>query len=271
MLNRLQTLLEGIEDPALKRLVLDRLQDNDFRRVFSRAPAAKTIHHAFLGGLLEHSLSVMELASRVADQYSDLDRDLLLAGAFLHDVGKVRELGCDAAFEYTDEGRLLGHIVMGAMMIGQWAKGYPELSEETLLKLTHMILSHHGSYEFGSPKRPKFIEALILHYLDELDSKVQTFKEIAGRDQGNRWSAFQRVFDRYLFLGNKDTVEVDRDKAPGKVTMDPGGPSGDEPLRHRALAEQLEPARQNTSGQARDKNGKQMTLVRDKSETGQEN
>ncbi|MBW1809934.1 MAG: HD domain-containing protein [Deltaproteobacteria bacterium] len=239
MLSKLQALLESISDKSLRALVVDRLQDDSFREKFASAPAAKTIHHAYLGGLLEHTLNVVELADRVAALYGELDRDLLLAGGFLHDIGKIRELGCERSFEYTDAGRLLGHIVIGAMMLTDWAQAYPELSEDSLMKLTHMILSHHGSYEFGSPKRPKFTEAMVLNYLDELDSKVQTFKEIAQRDQGNRWSSFQRLFDRYLFLGQPpDSGSPATDKTgPDKKTKKQ---RPDKPLTHRAFAEQLD-------------------------------
>jgi len=204
MLKRLRSLLESIKDDQLRGLVLGCLDDDEFRESFAKAPAAKTIHHAYLGGLLEHTLAVCELADRTARLYPHVDRDLLLAGAFFHDVGKIRELGSDRSFDYTDEGRLLGHIVMGAMMLTDLVEAHPGLEEETALKLTHMILSHHGSYEFGSPKRPKFAEALILNYLDELDSKIQTFKEIAERDTGGKWSTFQRLFDRYIYLGRKE-------------------------------------------------------------------
>jgi 3'-5' exoribonuclease len=204
MLQRLRGLLESIKNDPLRGLLLGCLDDDEFRESFAKAPAAKTIHHAYLGGLLEHTLAVCELADRVAKLYPHVDRDLLLAGAFFHDVGKVRELGSDRSFDYTDEGRLLGHIVMGAMMFTDLAEAHNGLDEETALKLTHMILSHHGSYEFGSPKRPKFTEALILNYLDELDSKIQTFKEIADSDPGGKWSAFQRLFDRYIYLGRKE-------------------------------------------------------------------
>jgi 3'-5' exoribonuclease len=241
MLARLQALLESISDESIRSLVVDRLQDESFREKFANAPAAKTIHHAYLGGLLEHTLTVVELADRVASLYGELDRDILLAGSFLHDVGKIRELGCERSFEYTDAGRLMGHIVIGAMMLTEWAQAYPELEQETVMKLTHMILSHHGSYEFGSPKRPKFTEAMVLNYLDELDSKVQTFKEIAQRDQGNRWSSFQRLFDRYLFLGQPADSKPDETdkKAPEKKTQKKR-PSN--PLTHRAFAEQLSEA-----------------------------
>lgn len=204
MLQHLRSLMESIKDDRLRGLVLGCLDDDDFRESFAKAPAAKTIHHAYLGGLLEHTLAVSELADRVAKLYPHIDRDLLLAGAFFHDAGKIRELGSDRSFDYTDEGRLLGHIVMGAMMFTDLVEAHSGLDEETALKLTHMILSHHGSYEFGSPKRPKFTEALILNYLDELDSKIQTFKEIAEHDPGGKWSSFQRLFDRYIYLGRKE-------------------------------------------------------------------
>lgn len=204
MLERMRSLMETIQDPKIRGLVLACLDDDNFRESFAKAPAAKTIHHAYLGGLLEHTLAVCELADRVGKLYPHVDRDLLLAGAFFHDMGKVRELGSERSFEYTDEGRLLGHIVMGAQMFTDLAEAQPGLPEETALKLTHMILSHHGSYEFGSPKRPKFTEALILNYLDELDSKVQTFKEIADHDPGGKWSAYQRLFDRYIYLGHEE-------------------------------------------------------------------
>lgn len=211
MLERLRGLMESIQDPQIRGLVSGCLDDDGFCESFSRAPAAKTIHHAYLGGLLEHTLAVCELADRVARLYPHVDRDLLLAGSFFHDVGKIRELGSDRSFDYTDEGRLLGHIVMGAMMFTDLAEAHPGLPGETALKLTHMILSHHGSYEFGSPKRPKFTEALILNYLDELDSKIQTFKEITGRDPGGRWSSYQRLFDRYIYLGRQEKPDAGPD------------------------------------------------------------
>jgi len=206
MLGTLQALVDTIGDAPLRDLIRGCLADDTFRERFVRSPAAKTIHHAYLGGLLEHTLTVMELADRVAAVYPGLSRDLLLAGAFFHDIGKTRELGHERSFEYSDEGRLIGHIVMGANMFSDWAEQHPDLPEETVLKLTHMILSHHGTYEFGSPKRPKFAEALVLNYIDEMDSKVQTLKEISGRETGQKWSSFQKLFDRYLYLGESEST-----------------------------------------------------------------
>jgi 3'-5' exoribonuclease len=201
MLARVRELLQGIREAALRKFCLACLDDERFRERFARAPAAKNIHHAFLGGLLEHTLSVMELCDRLCPLYPELDRDLLLAGAFFHDAGKVRELGRDRSFEYTDEGRLLGHIVVGAQMLADWNRDFALLSPEQLLSLQHMVVAHHGSTEFGSPKLPMFAEALALNYLDDLDSKLESFREIAEREGGQRWSSFQKPLDRYLFLG----------------------------------------------------------------------
>jgi 3'-5' exoribonuclease len=237
MLDRLKELLGTIDNRPLRDMLMTRLDNEEFRQQLERTPAAKTIHHAFLGGLLEHTLSVVELAERTATIYTDLDRDLLLAGAFLHDVGKIHELGSQTSFEYTDAGRLLGHIYIGAAMVQEWVAVQPGLDEETALKLVHMILSHHGSYEFGSPRRPKFVEALVLNYLDELDSKVESFREIAAREKGQRWSSFQRVFDRYLYLG-EPKAEQNEHKDPDDI-IEPKSPRRDTPLKHNPFETQL--------------------------------
>jgi 3'-5' exoribonuclease len=207
MVTQLKNLLQGIQKEDLRAFALSFFEDNSVRECFIHSPAAKTIHHAYLGGLLEHTLSVMELSQRIVLLYPMLDKDLLLVGAFLHDIGKIKELGRDRSFEYTDEGRLLGHIVLGATMISDQAKRFPQMSEESVMKLMHMILSHHGSYEFGSPKQPMFAEALVLNYLDDLDSKLEAFKEIAAREGGQRWSSFQKPLDRYLYLGDSSSEE----------------------------------------------------------------
>jgi 3'-5' exoribonuclease len=203
MINRVRALLESLTNEDLRTLLLSHLDDPAFQESFVLSPAAKTIHHAYLGGLLEHSLMVMELADRICQLYPALDRDLLIAGAMLHDLGKTRELEYERSFDYTDEGRLIGHLVGGAMMFKKWAEEQGRLPEELTLKLTHMILAHHGSYEFGSPKRPKFAEAMVLNYLDELDSKLQAMAAISQREAGQRWTSYQKFFDRYIFLGTQ--------------------------------------------------------------------
>jgi 3'-5' exoribonuclease len=231
MLSRLQELLAGISAAPLRELLLSRFQDADFRARLSRAPAAKSIHHAYVGGLLEHTLSVVELAERVAALYPDLDRDLLLAGAFVHDLGKLEELGAGQGFDYTDEGRLVGHLVLGAISLRGWAAQRPDLPPETLLKLEHIVLSHHGEKEFGSPVLPQFTEALVIHQLDLLDSKVQSFREVGQREHGQRWSSFQRQLDRYLLLGGPGPVD---EAAPGERAPEPAAEPEPEPREPRS-------------------------------------
>lgn len=252
MLARVTDLLDSIEDQQLRRFVRGLLADDDFTKRFSRAPAAKSIHHAYLGGLLEHTLAVMELCVQVAAAYPGLDRDLLLAGAFLHDVGKISELSSAVGFDYTDEGRLVGHLVLGVEMLRDWARQQPALPAETVIKLEHMILAHHGSFEFGSPRRPKTQEALVLHYLDELDAKLQAFRQVARRETNKRWSTYQRLFDRYLLLGKPQLAEPAA--AAGGRPESPARKRSGDGLRQPVMAESLSQLRQQT-GEPR-----QMTL-----------
>ena len=190
------------------RLVECFLIDDDFVRKFTAAPAGIKNHHAYQGGLLEHVVSLLNVADRITDLYPEVDRDLLLTGIFLHDVGKVDELSYDHAFGYTDEGQLVGHLVMGVEMLSEKAEKCAELTGEAfppelLLRLKHMIVSHHGTHEFGSPKLPMTLEAIALHYLDNLDAKIHTFgREI--RDDPSKessWTPFQQSLGRRLFKG----------------------------------------------------------------------
>jgi len=179
-------------------------------------PYLRTLtHHAVIGGLLEHTLSVAALCRVIADRYIALDaepggerfrvdRDLLLAGALLHDVGKTRELSWTKSFDYTDEGQLIGHIVLGAEMVTRRAQDIEGFPAEKLSLLRHMILSHHGQYEWGSPKRPKTMEAMILHYADDLDGKVNMISEFTGDEGGepeSRWTPYHRTLGRHLYRG----------------------------------------------------------------------
>jgi len=172
MAAELTSLVAGLADPALRQLMLAFLEDHDFMAGYTRAPAAKTMHHVYLGGLLEHSLSVAVLADDISRRYPDLNRDLLVVGALLHDVGKVAELRYQRSFEYTDAGKLLGHIVIGVEMVEEKLRSTQDFPLELAIHLKHLLLSHHGQYEYGSPKRPKTMEAVILNFLDDLDSKI---------------------------------------------------------------------------------------------------
>lgn len=205
---RLRELLFGLSNPHLRALVECFLMDEEFLGKFTSAPAGIKNHHAYHGGLLEHVVTLLNVADRIADIYPDVDRDLLMTGIFLHDVGKVDELSYDRAFAYTDEGQLVGHLVMGVEMLRAKVEQTSDLTgepfpPELLLRLKHMIVSHHGTHEFGSPKVPMTLEAVTLHYLDNLDAKIHACtREI--RDDPSRessWTPFQQNLGRRLFKG----------------------------------------------------------------------
>jgi 3'-5' exoribonuclease len=208
LLNRLRGTLLKLANPHLRALAECFFMDEEFVRGFCRAPAGVRNHHAYVGGLLEHVVTLLDAADRLAGLYPELDRDLLLAGVFLHDVGKVRELSYDRAFAYTDEGQLIGHLVIGVEMLNEKAARVPDLTgepfpKELLLRLKHMIVSHHGSYEFGSPKLPMTPEAIALHQLDNFDAKVHSFtRDIReDRNQASSWTPFNQALQRRLFKG----------------------------------------------------------------------
>lgn len=205
---RLAELLRGMRDPHLRNLAECFLLDDDFMSRFSRAPAGVKNHHAYTGGLLEHVVNLMEVVSRVVDRYPAVNPDLLLMGAFLHDSGKIRELSYDRGFAYTDEGQLLGHVIIAITLIDEKVAeaerlaGEP-IAQELVLRLKHMIVSHHGEYEFGSPKLPMTLEAIALHHLDNLDAKLHNFEQ-QMRDDPNAdspWTLFNHQLGRKLFKG----------------------------------------------------------------------
>jgi 3'-5' exoribonuclease len=216
LLARLREVLLGMGNPHLRALVECFLIDDEFLRKFTLAPAGIRNHHAYQGGLLEHVVTLLNVADRIAGFYPELDRDLLLTGIFLHDIGKVDELSYERAFAYTDEGQLVGHLVMGVAMLDAKVARCAELlgepiPRELLLRLKHMIVSHHGSYEYGSPKLPMTLEAIALNLLDNLDAKIHAFsREI--RDDPSRdatWTPFQQSLGRRLFKGNPHHEEGD--------------------------------------------------------------
>ena len=204
MVEELSAVVAAMQEPALKTLMEKFLADADFMAAYSRAPAAKAMHHVYLGGLLEHSLAVARLAEDICSRYPDLNRDLLMTGALLHDVGKVAELRYQRAFEYTDAGKLLGHIVIGVEMVDQKIRDIEDFPETLSIHLKHLLLSHHGQYEYGSPKRPKTIEAVILNFLDDLDSKINGVRTHIDRepDSDSSWTRYHRHYDRYFYKGD---------------------------------------------------------------------
>jgi 3'-5' exoribonuclease len=205
---RLRSVLMKLSNPHLRALAECFFMDQEFVQAFCRVPAGIRNHHAYLGGLLEHVVTLLDAADRIAPVYPDLDRDLLAMGIFLHDIGKVRELTYDRAFAYTDEGQLIGHLIIGVEMLNDKVRHVSDLTGEAfptelLLRLKHMILSHHGSYEFGSPKLPMTPEAIALVHLDNLDAKVHSFTRDIREDknQASAWTPFNQSLQRRLFKG----------------------------------------------------------------------
>ncbi len=194
--------VESFTEPHLKLLLTTLLSDAALAQAYREAPAARQLHHAWLGGLLEHVVSLLKLADRIAPHYPVLHRDLLLTGVVLHDIGKVQELAWDAGFEYTVEGTLLGHIQMGIARVDKTIDSLPGFPPRLKVLVEHMILSHHGKLEFGSPKLPMIPEALVLNFVDDLDAKMQAIasefeksaREGRAADEltGKVWSLDQR-------------------------------------------------------------------------------
>jgi 3'-5' exoribonuclease len=183
MFAELRGIVASMENPHLRGLLELILDDEDVARRFTKAPAAKFIHHAYLGGLLEHVLSLCGMCRLAAQHYTSVDLDLLLAGAILHDIGKIYELNYERSFGYTSEGQLLGHIAIGIRLIEERLARLPEFPPRLRTLLEHIVLSHHGSLEFGSPKLPMFPEALLLHYLDDLDAKMECMRALVDNDR----------------------------------------------------------------------------------------
>lgn len=194
----LTELISRVSNPYLRKLLDSFFKDADFLRLFASHSAAKSIHHGFIGGLLEHTLSVASLCENAAAHYSYLNHDLLVTGAILHDIGKTRELSPFPANEYTDMGQLLGHIIIGAQMTAEHIAaidGFPQrLSDE----LIHLILSHHGELEYGSPKKPAIMEALVLSFMDNMDAKVETMYETIRTKapiNADGWLGYNKLLD----------------------------------------------------------------------------
>ncbi len=197
MYSELKALIESVQNPSYKALLKAFfVEDEDFVKRFKKSSAAKSVHHGFVGGLLEHTLSVTKMCDYYSKAYPFLKRDLLLTAAMCHDIGKIYELSAFPENDYTDEGNLLGHIVMGSNMVGKKAAKVEGFSKSDLLQLQHCILAHHGKLEFGSPKTPALVEALALSYADDTDAKMETFKEILENNSGNPgWFGFQKFLD----------------------------------------------------------------------------
>ncbi len=202
MADELHGTIRKVRNPFLRRLLETVFRDPEIWEAYRNAPAAKMMHHAYRGGLLEHSLSLARLVQLVAKNYPFLDQDLLLCGALLHDLGKAWELRADAGFDYSDEGRLVGHILIGVETLQRKIDGIPEFPASLAMRLKHLVLSHHGEMEFGSPKHPMTLEAICLHELDDLDAKLWGIHDFLQKEAGpgKRWTTFHRVHQRYFHI-----------------------------------------------------------------------
>lgn len=215
MFRRLKELMAEVERPALRALLEAMWADEPLVAALKRAPAAEKLHHAYLGGLLEHTLSVAEAARLMAGHYTDLDKDLLLVGVLWHDLGKTRELAYQQSFGYTDAGKLVGHISLGVLMLEEKiaavrAAGV-EFPDDLANVVRHLVLAHHGTHEFGSPKLPMTAEAFAIHHLDNLDAKLHAFfRDVkADGDPARRWTGFNKMFGGSLFKGLDEPAEED--------------------------------------------------------------
>jgi 3'-5' exoribonuclease len=216
MFAELLSIIESIQNSDLKALLQLIFNDERLATLYRRAPAAKSIHHAYLGGLIEHVLSLCALCRTVAAHYHDVDLDLLLTAAILHDIGKVEELKFERSFGYTTPGQLLGHIVIGVQMIADKLRMLPDFPTKLRMLLEHMILSHHGELEFGSPKVPVFLEALLFHHLDNLDSKVEAMRCALARDK-----QVEGEFTNWIPALERSVLKKDRFLNPQQATTSP--------------------------------------------------
>ena len=205
LLEKFKQKCSSIENRYLKILLDSLTGDVDLMEKLKVAPAGKLWHHCYIGGLLEHTLRVVSLCELAAQNYDLIDRDLLVSGALLHDIGKISEYSISGFIDYTDEGRLVGHIVLGYQIIAWHIQKIDGFPKELSLRLRHLILSHQGKLECASPVVPQTIEAIVLHYADELDSKTDAFTRIINKSKslGKKWSEWVNLIDRYIYIGNE--------------------------------------------------------------------
>ncbi|MCX7019973.1 MAG: HD domain-containing protein [bacterium] len=218
-----RSIIERLQDADLKRLVSAIFSNSEFMQRFRRAPGATTMHHAYIRGLYEHTISVVNNALKIAENYPEANQSILIAAALLHDIGKVVEYNYEKKITHSDVGRLLGHIAIGYGMVELECAHLADFPTAKKVILQHIMLSHHGMMEYGSPKRPKTLEALILHHADDLDAKIGNYLDFAAATQRNgiRWE-FNKMFDRYMFSGgdNVEGADLMEQISRGFVTQD---------------------------------------------------
>jgi 3'-5' exoribonuclease len=214
MFEQIRALSAQVRDPCVRALLFAFLDDRELVPAFLKAPAAKSIHHAFPGGLCEHTLSVLQLGWRICDHYPRLDRDLITAGCLLHDFGKSREISPEPGFEYTDEGKLVGHLILVCQLIREKASRIAGFPRELEWKITHLVAAHHGRHEYGSPKEPATLEAMVVHALDELDTRMSSFAQLFAAAQGP-WTDRKNLYGRQLLVARAPAEDGRRFCGPG--------------------------------------------------------
>jgi 3'-5' exoribonuclease len=239
--------ISTFQNPHLKALVESFMADPEIAEAYRNAPAAKSLHHAYIGGLLDHVVSLFRSCDLLCRNYPQINRDLLLAGAFFHDIGKIHELTYHRTFSYSTRGQLLGHMIIELEMLQAKLAGLPDFPPELKTLVEHLIISHHGEYEFGSPKLPMFAEALMLHYLDDLDSKLESmrahFERDGGQDSG--WTGYNASLGRPL-LNSKKFLEIKPAAVVAVVSSQP--PSDGDTNAHPVLPGlELKPAKDETA------------------------
>jgi 3'-5' exoribonuclease len=213
---QIRALVSQVKSPYVRALLDAFLDDPELQPVFIKAPAATRIHHAYLGGLCEHTLSVLQLGWRICDHYPQLDRDLITAGCLLHDFGKVREISSEPGFDYTDEGRMVGHLLLTCQLIREKAARIVDFPRELEHRITHLVAAHHGRREYGSPKEPVTLEAMVVHALDDLDSQMSSFALLfSAAEPGAAWTDRKNQFGRALMVAQPAARDERRFTDPG--------------------------------------------------------
>jgi 3'-5' exoribonuclease len=223
----LTAFVETFEHPQLKALVQAFMSDPQIAEAYRTAPAAKSLHHAYIGGLLDHVVSLFKSCDLVCRNYPQINRDLLLTGAFLHDIGKIHELTYNRSFSYSTRGQLLGHMIIELEMLQDKLAGIPDFPEELKVLIEHLIISHHGQYDFGSPKLPMFPEALMLHYMDDLDSKMESMRAHFEREaeMESPWTSYNSSLARPLLNSTKYLRKKPAEPAHSAADPEPEAPA----------------------------------------------
>jgi len=221
-----------VKNPWIQKFLLAIFEDPEISKRVKRAPAAKTNHHAWVGGLLEHIVHLCELGRDVLKHYPQVDPDLVYTGLMLHDIGKIYEMTYDKFFSYTDQGQMVGHLIQGVEMVYEKIKGIPNFPDKLKTHVVHIILSHHGKLEFGSPKLPMTLEAIMVHYLDDMDSKLQGVLDLAERENSDgEWTGYNRLFGRPMYKKTLDDMQESLQWVTQASEKPPGGKPKENPPR----------------------------------------